>query len=157
VLIAVASCAGAAASASAERLHAEAPAAAASAAPAAAPAHKRRAPAVAKHASPKPLPPSAPVALPPSVKLGQRPIDKLLGPPLPNAGADAGKDLDYTGARIHETHSLVDGGLDSQLRKAQRDDADAATSVSIGRTTSIDSFTGRPQSAKTEVKIGLTF
>jgi hypothetical protein len=155
VLIAMASCAGAAASA--ERLHAEAPAAAASAAPAAAPAHKRRAPAAAKHASPKPLPPSAPVALPPTVKLGQRPIDKLLGPSLPNAGADAEKDLDVSGARIHETHSLVDGGLDSQLRKAQRDDADSATSLSIGRTTSIDSFTGRPQSAKTEVKLGLTF
>jgi hypothetical protein len=66
-------------------------------------------------------------------------------------------DMAASGTRPHESHGLLDGGLEAQLRKAEQGDAESAPSVSIGRSTPTDAFTGRPQAAKTEVKLGVRF
>jgi hypothetical protein len=122
----------------------------------ASPAHKRRPPGAAKRAAAPPT--NKPLAgLVHSVKRGDDPLGKLLSVPGSQARVQAEKDLADTGTRARETHGLYEGDLDTRLRKAQTNDADSTPSFSIGRTTGIDAFTGRPQSARTEVKIGLTF
>jgi hypothetical protein len=86
-----------------------------------------------------------------------RPLDNLLaGTPGP-ARTQVEREMAASGTRAPEAHGLQDGALDAQMRRAQQDDADSAPSLSIGRTTPTDAFTGRPQSARTEVKLGLRF
>jgi hypothetical protein len=86
-----------------------------------------------------------------------RPLDTLLaGTPDP-ARTQVEREMAASGTRAPEARGLRDGALDAQMRKAQQDDADSAPSLSIGRTTPTDTFTGRPQSARTEVKLGVRF
>ena len=150
VLVSVACCFEAAAAT--DRPYAAPPSA--SAPSHASPAHKRRAPGAGK--SQPPNKPSS-IRLLPSVRRGDGPLDALLAAPPLQARVQDDKDLVDSGTRARETHGLYEGGLDTRLRNAQRNDADATPSFSIGRSTSIDAFTGRPLSARTEVKIELAF
>jgi hypothetical protein len=119
---------------------------------------KRRAPRAGKRpaAQPPDNPPSTGLAH--TVKRGEGPLDRLLGTAPPSqALAQVEKDLAVSGTRSRESRGLYEGGLDTQLQKVQKNDADSAPSFSISRSSAIDVFTGRPQSARTEVKFGLTF